>query len=81
MRKMTKRTTVVNVIAHIILKNGWEYYVTDNVIDKDNHIVECVVVGHEVELGDVCLKELASHKLSYTSNLDELMPAPEWKWT
>ncbi len=72
--------TKINVVAHIILKNGWEYYVTDQVFDKENHIVQCLVMGFETELGDVYLPELAPYKVSYTRDLTEVMPASGWRW-
>lgn len=80
-RKMrSKYGTVINVVAHIITKNGWEYYVTDDVQDKKRNIVQCLVMGFETELGDVWLPELAPHKLSYTTNLADVAPAAGWAW-
>jgi hypothetical protein len=70
----------VNVIQHIILSNGWEYYVTTDKHDED--IVRCVVMGFETELGDVYLPELERYIVSrrpvYKNT--ELLPAKGWKW-
>lgn len=70
--------TKINVIEHIMLKNMWEYYVTD---DKHNDdIVRCLVMGFETELGDVSLSEINPYVLIRTKNLNEVMPASDWRW-
>ena len=78
MRKMTNGTTTITVTAHIILKNFWEYYVTDDKWTDD--IVRCLVLGAEDEIGDVSLDEIAPYKLCQTENLGEVAPAPGWSW-
>lgn len=82
MRQMrcTKTKSVINVTSHFILKNGWEYYVTDNIFDKENQIVTCLVMGFEIELGDVYLPEVLPYKISQTTELNEVMPAQGWEW-
>ena len=68
----------ITVVEHIILKNGWEYYVTD---DKfDDGIVRCVVMGYETEMGDVCMPELKGHIASRTKDLSDLAPCEGWTW-
>ena len=81
MRKMKKRDSkiVINVTEHIILKNFWEYYITDEETD-DPKIKFALVMGHETELGDVYLPELQPYIISKTKDLDELAPAEGWEW-
>ena len=74
----SKYGTTINVLEHIVLRNGWEYYVTDNRHDKDT--VSCLVMGFETELGDVYMPELRGHIVSRTKDLNELMPADGWEW-
>lgn len=79
MRQMKSKTGAqINVVEHIILKNGWEYYVTDDVFEDS--IVKCLVLGFEIELGDVDLKELKGSILSRSTDLNELLPCPGWAW-
>lgn len=69
---------VINVVAHGITRNFWEYYLTDDRHDKDT--VRCLVMGFEIELGDVYLPEIKPHLLSATKNLKEVAPATGWEW-
>jgi hypothetical protein len=79
MRKMkTKYGTVLNVVEHIILKNFWEYYVTDEKFTDD--IVCCLVMGDEQEIGDVSLSEIKPYVISRTKKLDDIMPASGCEW-
>ena len=80
MRKMEniKTGTVINVTKHIILKNFWEYYITDDQHSED--IVQALVMGYETELGDVSLKEIKPFTVSETKNLKDVMPASGWRW-
>lgn len=80
MRQMISKSgnTILNVTQHIILANGWEYYVTDNSFNKDTFM--CLVMGFETEIGDVYLPELRGHILSRTTNLAEIMPAEGYDW-
>jgi len=70
----------VNVIQHITLSNGWEYYVTTD--KHDEEIVRCVVMGFETEMGDVYLPEIEPYILSSKSvtKNTELLPATGWQW-
>lgn len=81
MRKMKslKFKAKVNVVEHIILKNGWEYYITDR-SDLPKHIVEAVVMGFETEMGDVYLPEIQPYIRSATNKLDDIMPCDGWEW-
>ena len=83
MRKMIKEydngdTIEINVIEHIMVKNMWEYYVTDKKFNSD--VVLCLVMGHDTELGDVSLSEIKPYIIIRTKNLDEVMPAGGWSW-
>jgi hypothetical protein len=68
----------INVVEHIILRNFWEYYVTDNRYTKD--IVRCLVMGYETELGDVSMGEIKPFIITKTKRLDDVMPASGWQW-
>ena len=81
MKKMIKDKTVLNIRQHIIIKNFWEYYITDR-YEPESDIQEALVFGAELELGDISLSELKPYIITLTE-LDEnsvLMPAPNWRW-
>lgn len=80
MRKMKNKQTgtVINVVAHAITRNFWEYYVTDN--RHDQNTVQCLVMGFETELGDVYLPEIKPHLISSTKDLKQVMAAEGWEW-
>lgn len=78
MRKMQKGETIINVVQHIMTKNFWEYYVTDNKHSDD--IVSCLVLGYELEMGDVSLSEIAPYIMCKTKQLCDVMPASGWHW-
>ena len=77
-RQMKKGNSTINVVEHIMLKNFWEYYVTDNKFNDD--IVQCLVMGAETELGDVSLEEIKPYITLRTKDLDDIMPASGWAW-
>lgn len=68
----------INVVEHIILANGWEYYVTDDKHDDDT--VLCLVMGFETELGDVYMPEIKPYVSARTKDLTGLAPATGWEW-
>jgi len=70
--------TTIEVIEHIILRNGWEYYVTEKA-DEDG-ILFALVCGFETELGSVSLNEIKPYIVSRTKDLAEIMPATDWTW-
>jgi hypothetical protein len=70
--------SVIKVVEHIILRNGWEYYVTDEPIEDG--IAFALVYGDDTELGCVSLDEIKPYIVSRTKDLADLMPAPSWKW-
>ena len=71
--------TEINVVRHIILKNMWEVYITDEETDTPERRF-ALVMGFETELGDVWLPEYKGHIITDTANMDEVMPAPGWEW-
>lgn len=77
---MTNGTTTLNIWQHIILRNYWEYYVTDQKHGKN--IYTCLVLGEETEIGDVDFDEIRPYVISATTKLGRgVMAAPNWKWT
>ena len=79
MRKMQNQYgSQINIVEHIILRNGWEYYVTDNKFKDD--VIQCVVMGFETEMGDVYMSELKGHIVSRTRDLTDLAPCDCWNW-
>ena len=80
MAKMTnEHGTTVNVVEHVMTKNMWEFFITDDNHNED--VVRAVVVGFEIEIGDVSLSEIKPFVISReTEDLEELMPAPGWAW-
>lgn len=69
----------LKVEKHVILVNGWEYYLEK--ADADG-IAFGFVMGFENELGSVYLPEIAPYALSVCEgeNLSEIFPASGWKW-
>jgi hypothetical protein len=70
--------TVINVVAHGITRNFWEYYITDNKFDENT--VQCLVMGFETELGDVYMPEIKPYLISVTKDLKRIAPAEGWEW-
>ena len=66
------------VIEHIILQNMWEYYILE--APDENGIAFALVVGDYTELGNVSMDEVAPYIISRTTKLNEVMPAPQWRW-
>jgi hypothetical protein len=77
---MVKGTVKVDVLEHILLKNGWEVYVTERGQDGDPDIGYGLVCGFENEWGSFSFKEYKPYILSRTSDLTDLMPAPGYEW-
>lgn len=78
MRRPGSKVTL-RVMEHIILINGWEYYV----LDDSNNTAEikcCFVMGFENELGDVDFDELKPYIKSRTKKLNDIMPATGYEW-
>jgi hypothetical protein len=72
--------TKLKVVEHIIIKNFWEYYLTDRPAENDGDIREALVIGFETELGDVSLQEIKPYIIARTKKITEVMPPPNWTW-
>lgn len=80
-RIMKQGTTRIKVTEHIILRNFWEYYVTDRPSPEGMpDIKEALVLGYEQELGDFSQKEISPYVIARTKLLADVMPAPGWEW-
>ena len=85
MRKMQnkKKTTTVKVIKHIILQNFWEYYVVDDdemQFEENSDIQYAYAIGHAQEFGTISMSEMKPYIISETTNLNDVAPAPDWRW-
>ena len=71
----------INVVRHLILKNFWEVYITDEETNSDD-IKFALVMGYETELGDVSLEEYKGHIIASTdvNEATEIAPATGWTW-
>ncbi len=81
MRKMksVEFGTILEISQHIITKNFWEYYLTEEETNDDD-VKFGYVMGFENELGYVYLPEIKPYILSSTKNLKEVMPADGYEW-
>jgi hypothetical protein len=79
MRKMKHGTDCVEVREHVITKNLWEHYITTR-YPESSRIQEAVVVGFEVELGDIDMEEVSPFIITRTKDLETIMPAIGWDW-
>ena len=81
MRKMRNKDTgsVLTVTEHLITKNFWEYYLTNEETD-DEMVKFGFVMGFENELGYVYLPEISPYIMTRTKNLNEVMPATGYEW-
>ncbi len=77
-REMKRGNARLKVIAHAILRNMWEYYVTESP-DGDG-VMWALVVGDYTEYGTVSQYDIDKHGISYTTDLTDLLPPPEWQW-
>ncbi len=81
MRQMRNKSTgsVLTVTEHIITKNFWEYYLTNEETD-DPMVKFGFVMGFENELGYIYIPEISPYILTRTNNLTEVMPATGYEW-
>ena len=79
MRKMKNKYGTLNIREHVIIKNFWEYYITD-MYPEDSDIQNAFVMGDFNEQGDISLEEIKPYIMSRTKKLDELMPAEGFQW-
>lgn len=71
--------TVVTVYSHAMTLNGWEYFFLDRKPDSDKNMV-AVVMGFETEMGGVHIPEIKPYLLSFTRDLQDVMPCQGWEW-
>lgn len=71
--------TVLEVEQHLILRNGWEYFVCTNKTDHPDKKM-CVVLGFEQEWGEVWMPEIKKHIVSSTKDMSVVMNPPDWVW-
>jgi len=87
----TKLPTIeVKVIRHLIASNPieptephWEYFIIDEPemeFPEDSDIQYALVLGWHDEFGTVSMKELSARAITDTYNLEEVAPAPNWRW-
>jgi hypothetical protein len=81
MRQMRNKSTgsVLTVTEHIITKNFWEYYLTNEETD-DPMVKFGFVMGFENELGYIYIPEISPYIMTRTNNLTEVMPATGYEW-
>jgi len=73
--------TVINVKQLIILSNLWEVFViADENADENSDQMFTLTVGDFTELGYQSKEELKPYILTTTTDLQEVLPAPNWKW-
>lgn len=73
--------TTLNVVRHLILKNFWEIYITDeDPVPGNEDIRFAVTYGVETEMGDVSIKEVEKYIISDSPPIRDLAPAPGWEW-
>ena len=70
--------TKANVVEHLMLANHWEYYIIE-AADEDGYAF-ALVVGDATEYGTVSQYDIDKHGISYTTDLRELLPPPQWEW-
>jgi len=72
----------LNVVEHIMLVNGWEYYIVDpeTPADYDDRYKFALVMGFATELGDIDLEEIKPYILSRSSELYDIEPGNKCRW-
>lgn len=88
MRYIMSRTLVnnnsqdfkLNVHSWFILRNGWEYYVTE--LPDEDGIGEALVLGFEDEIGSFSMDEIKPYIVASAKDEDlfEVAPANGWRW-
>lgn len=78
MRQIERDGSTLNVVAHAVLSNMWEYYITE--LPDEHGIAWALVVGDAVEYGTVAQADIQQYAISYTTDLTELLPPPHWQW-
>lgn len=86
-RKMVKGNITIEVTEHIIIQNGWEYYVAKPDPENADFYKEnpdygfALVMGFETEMGDFYWPEITPYIVSRSKDLSELAPADGWHWS
>lgn len=78
MRQMAKGNMKLNVVAHAILRNMWEYYITE--LPDTNGVGWALVMGDYTEYGTITQYDIDEYGISYTTQLDDVMPAEGYEW-
>ena len=78
MRTMKRGNTKLNIVKHVILRNFYEYFITE--LPDANGIGMAYVVGDYDEYGTVAQYDIDKFGLTSTEELDEIAPAPGWDW-
>ena len=78
MRPITRNDQRLNVVAHVMFSNMWEYYITE--LPDENGIGWALVCGDVVEYGSIAQSDIDDYAISYTTQLDDLMPPIGWAW-
>ena len=75
---MIKGNMKLNVVAHAILRNMWEYYITE--LPGNDGVGMALVMGDYTEYGSITQYDIDSHGISYTTQLDDVLPAAGYEW-
>lgn len=78
MRQIQQGNAKLNVVAHVILSNMWEYFITE--LPGDDGVGWALVVGDATEYGTVTQYDIDTHGISTTTQLGDLLPPPGWYW-
>ena len=78
MRKMVNGNMKLEVKAHAILKNMWEYYITE--LPDSNGVGMALVMGDCTEYGTITQHDIDNHGISYTTDLQDVLPAAGYNW-
>lgn len=66
------------VFRHLMLRNWWEFYLLDDKEESD--IRSAIVLGHEIEAGDISMKEIRPFIMHSTTELQGIMPPQGYEW-
>lgn len=78
MRRMIKGNLKLNIVGHAILRNFWEYYITE--LPNEDGIGMALVMGDYDEYGSITQYDIDTHGISYTTQLDDILPATGYSW-
>ena len=78
MRQIQNGNCKLDIVAHVVLSNMWEYYITE--LPDEHGVAWALVVGDAVEYGTVAQADIQQYAISYTTDLTELLPPPHWQW-